>query len=180
MARPVSSDPLSILVAYDLWATRRILVLCSGLSREQFHQRFEIGPGSLHDTLVHVILCISRWCERLAGRTPGPWALEKATERTVADLGGMLESAHERLGTEIGRAFSLGLSSTITMTYAGKAFTFTRGAVITHVLNHGTHHRAQCLNMLRRLAVTGLSDALPDIDVVDWQSETECLAGMTP
>lgn len=177
MAQPVSSDPLSILVAYDRWATRRILGLCTGLSREQFHQKFEIGPGSLHDTLVHFILCVTRWCERLAGRTPGPWALDAAAQRSIAELGAMHDAAHESLATEIGRGFSLGLAGTITMTFEGKPFEFTRGAVITHVLNHGTHHRAQCLNMLRRLGVPGLSDKLPDIDVVDWQHETECLGG---
>jgi hypothetical protein len=29
-------------------------------------------------------------------------------------------------------------------------------------------HRAQCLNMLRRLAVPGISDRLPEIDVLEW------------
>jgi len=32
-----------------------------------------------------------------------------------------------------------------------------------------THHRAQCLNMLRQLAVPGISDRLPEIDVLEWQ-----------
>jgi hypothetical protein len=29
-------------------------------------------------------------------------------------------------------------------------------------------HRAQCLNMLRRLAVPGISHRLPEIDVLEW------------
>ena len=56
----------------------------------------------------------------------------------------------------------------------GPEFTFTRGVALTHVLVHGTHHRAQCLNMLRRLDVPGVSDRLPDLDVNEWQYETEC------
>ena len=38
-----------------------------------------------------------------------------------------------------------------------------------HVLTHGHYHRAQCLNMLRHLGVPGVSDKLPDLDVIDWQ-----------
>ena len=37
------------------------------------------------------------------------------------------------------------------------------------VATHGMHHRAQCLNMLRQLAVPGISDRLPEIDVLEWQ-----------
>lgn len=32
--------------------------------------------------------------------------------------------------------------------------------------------RAQCLNMLRHVAVPGVSDRLPDIDVLEWQIRT--------
>ena len=38
----------------------------------------------------------------------------------------------------------------------GRAYSFTRGAILTHVMTHGMHHRAQCLNMLRQLAVEPL------------------------
>jgi uncharacterized damage-inducible protein DinB len=40
----------------------------------------------------------------------------------------------------------------------------TRGAVLAHVTTHGTHHRAQCLNMLRRLGV----NPLPPSSVAEW------------
>ena len=36
--------------------------------------------------------------------------------------------------------------------------------VITHIATHGTHHRAQCLNMLRRLGV----HPLPQSSVAEW------------
>jgi uncharacterized damage-inducible protein DinB len=41
--------------------------------------------------------------------------------------------------------------------------------MLIHVTTHGMHHRAQCLNMLRQLAVPGISDRLPEIDVLEWQ-----------
>ncbi len=46
---------------------------------------------------------------------------------------------------------------------------FTRGAAMTHCLVHGTHHRAQALNMLRHLGVA----PLPEIDVMDWHHDVD-------
>ena len=46
----------------------------------------------------------------------------------------------------------------------GKMYSFTRGAVLTHVATHGMHHRAQCLNMLRKLGVA----PLPPSSVMEW------------
>ena len=51
----MSADPLDILLRHDAWATREVLRACSGLTDEQWHRRFEIGPGSLHDALTHVV-----------------------------------------------------------------------------------------------------------------------------
>jgi uncharacterized damage-inducible protein DinB len=44
--------------------------------------------------------------------------------------------------------------------------------MLVHVATHGSHHRAQGLNMLRRLGLPGVSDRLPEIDVLDWQART--------
>ncbi len=55
------------------------------------------------------------------------------------------------------------------MTLAGETHRFTLSAALVHVAIHGTHHRAQCLNMLRHLGVPGVSDRLPEIDPLDWQ-----------
>ena len=41
------------------------------------------------------------------------------------------------------------------------------GAALVHALTHAHYHCAQCLNMLRHLNVPGISDKLPELDVVD-------------
>jgi uncharacterized damage-inducible protein DinB len=71
-----------------------------------------------------------------------------------------------------------GLADTVTLDWPGddgvtKRYTFSKAAVLVHVCTHGMHHRAQCLNMLRRLNIPGMSDKLPDPSAVDWQAETE-------
>jgi len=179
MRTPTASDPLEILCAYDLWATRRLLTFCRGLTDEQWQRRFPIGPGSLHATCVHIIGCMLRWADRIEGRELRP-TIEPAHNsanpvRSVAQLETILEEASRDFARAVAFSKRTGLGSLVTMTFEGKPYTFTRAAAILHVLNHGTHHRAQCLNMLRHLEAPGVSDALPDFDVVDWQHETEVL-----
>ena len=79
-----TSNPLDILLAHDEWATRQMLDTCAKLTDEQLHRRFEMGPGSLHDTLTHVLAAMRVWGDLLASREQRP-RLE-GTNRTVADL----------------------------------------------------------------------------------------------
>jgi uncharacterized damage-inducible protein DinB len=186
MKEPVTADPLEVLHAHNLWATRRVLELCRGLTKEQFHQSFPIGPGErggLHATLTHIISAMRRWADRIAEREVRPslekpppgWTIEaEPRERTVEELLELLEEAAADLRTVGEEAMRRGLEGVITMQLASpqgpKSYRFTRGASLTHALTHGHYHRSQCMNMLRQL---GMKD-LPDLDVCDWQWEVEC------
>ncbi|MFM8818841.1 MAG: DinB family protein [Phycisphaerales bacterium] len=164
------TDPLDILLRHDAWATREVLRACARLTEEQWHRRFEIGPGSLHDTLTHVVGAMFRWADRIDGP---PAALRPSIEgdarRTPAELLELLESAASGLTASAERAKARGLGTEFEVTLAGQTHRFTLGAALVHVTTHGMHHRAQCLNMLRHLAVPGISDRLPEIDPLDWQ-----------
>src|SRR5215207_9842901 len=116
MRPPVTSDPLTILLEHNHWATRRLLDLCSGLFAAQFHERFDIGPGSLHDTLTHLVDCMRVWADRAAGRPrrpslggpPGsprtghtPAELGRLLDEASADLRALLASSRDRLGSHV-------------------------------------------------------------------------------
>jgi uncharacterized damage-inducible protein DinB len=188
MKQPTASDPLDIMLAYDGWATRRLLKLCEPLSHEQFHRRFPIGPGSLHDGVTHIIACARRWSDWIDGVALRPmiermpeWYPEVTDdrERTVTELMELADEAAAGLAGVAQRARERGLGGVIAVTLEGptgpETYPFTRAAALLHIATHGTHHRAQCSNMLRRLEVPGVSDAIPDFDMTDWQYETECL-----
>jgi len=66
------SDPLKILLAHNHWATQELLTACAALTPDQFHQKFEIGPGSLHDTLTHIIGATRTWTEPWPNPPPAP------------------------------------------------------------------------------------------------------------
>lgn len=175
MRPPVTSDPFLALLGHNRWATHKILDLCARLTPEQFHQRFEIGPGSLHDTIEHIVGCMRGWADDVAGPEARPWPQERKDRYTPAELGRFLDEASDYLGDMIEQSRGrLHDHVHVTFREGGPRFTYTRGVALTHALVHGIHHRAQCLNMLRRLNVLGVSDRLPDIDLNEWQTETEC------
>ena len=155
-----TSNPLDILLAHDRWATRQIFEACAKLTPEQFHQRFEMGPGSLHDTTTHMIQAMRLWTDILAGREPR-LRLEPTEHRTPAQL----MSLHDETTREFAEHVrSQPLEGIVLRIREGKTYTYTRGAVLTHATTHGMHHRAQCLNMLRHLGVK----PLPPSSVAEW------------
>ena len=156
----MTSDPVAILLASNRWATRNILEACTALSSEQFHQRFAMGPGSLHDTLTHILGAMRGWGDLLAGREQRP-RLETEGQRPAQELLELLEPIADDLEASAG---SHPVDELVTGSRGGNEYTFTRGGVLTHVTTHGMHHRAQCLNMLRQLGV----DPLPSSAVVEW------------
>jgi uncharacterized damage-inducible protein DinB len=81
----------------------------------------------------------------------------------------LLDGAAADLAASAERARAGGLEIACDVTLGGTTYRFTLGAMLIHVTTHGMHHRAQCLNMLRQLAVPGISDRLPEIDVLEWQ-----------
>jgi uncharacterized damage-inducible protein DinB len=156
------SDPLEILLLHDRWATGQILDACGGLSVDQFHRRFEIGPGSLHDALTHIVGAMRAWTETLAGVEGRPRLEGDGERRTVEQLRVLYAEAWEAFAFEARRR---PVEEMVTRrTRDGRSIEMTRGAVVVHVATHGVHHRAQCLNMLRGLGVR----ELPGVGVVDW------------
>jgi uncharacterized damage-inducible protein DinB len=157
------SDPLQILLRHDRWATTQILDACGKLTADQFHRRFDIGPGSLHDTLTHMLGAMRVWTDTLAGADPPRPRLEAdGQRRTPEQLRSLLQESWRELTAEARRR---PLDELVTRrTRDGRTIQLTRAAVLTQVTTHGMHHRAQCLNMLRQLGVW----PLPPSSVAEW------------
>ncbi len=152
-------DAATILLTHNKWANRQIMDACVPIDESQFRHKFDMGLGSLHDTLVHIGGAMRGWNDLLAGR--GFRSRPEQTDFDRTALGAMIDEAADEL---IALAAAHPMEETVTRERAGKMYTFTRGAVVTHVTTHGMHHRAQCLNMMRQLGV----QTLPPISVVEW------------
>src|SRR5688500_6839951 len=155
-------DVLQILLSHDKWASERLLDACAALSEEKFHRRFDIGPGSLHDTLTHVAAAIRALTDTLAGAEPRPRLDSDGERRTQEQLRSLLKESWRELAAQ---AVRRPLDEMVTRRLRdGRTLTMTRGAAVVHVATHGTHHRAQCLNMLKQLGVK----PLPPSSVAEW------------
>jgi len=155
----IALTPLDCLLHHNRWANAQLLDACAGLSEAQLHERFEIGPGSLHDTLVHILGALCVWVDVLNTRPVRPRA--EGQTFTVPDLRARLESVADELDAVARAHDPAGL---VTRERDGKSYTFTRATILTHVTTHGMHHRAQAINMLRRLGAA----ALPKSSVTEW------------
>lgn len=153
------SNPMDILLAHNHWATRNLLDACVPLSPEQFHRKFEMGLGNLHDTFGHIIGAMQIWTDVLHQRATRP--ITDGKTRDVPDYLMLLDAACGELD-EILRSHPL--EGVVARVRDGKTMRYTRGAILTHVTTHGMHHRAQALNMLRHLGVK----SLPPSSVAEW------------
>ena len=161
-------DDRLIPFRHNAWATRVLLERCRALSAEEFSQPFPIGPGNLHDTLLHIIAAMGRWSDRIADRPVRPPPAPAGGRLTPDELLALLSRAADDLEAVATGVYARDLGGEM-MSFSdpagGEPFRFRRAAALVHVTTHGMHHRAQALNMLRRLGV----DPLPEIDAIDWE-----------
>lgn len=155
-----ATDPAEVLLTHDQWANEQLLDACASLTAEQLHQRFDMGLGSLHDTLAHIAGAHRGWTDVLTGGDPRS-RIEQGGPYTLDQLRALLTETAAGFRTA---ALALPFDQQVTAERQGRTYTFTRGGILTHVATHGMHHRAQCLNMLRRLGV----DPLPQSSVMQW------------
>lgn len=156
---------MTVMLDHNAWATRVLIESCRDLSDEQFHQKFDIGVGSLHDTLRHVVGAMLRWADRI-GERPLRTTIEDGPLLRVDALLALLHQADAELralAESLERAD--GWNTTINFPNGvGGEFAFSKAAAIVHVLTHGAHHRAQAVHIRRRL---GLAPLEFDLDAVE-------------
>ncbi len=176
-SRPLSGDPIHILLAHNTWAFRRLLEHCRALPADKFHQDFGIGPGSLHDNLTHSIGAMLRWVDRIEGKPlrpridgrSSPTDTTPIQRRSIDDLLALLDQAAAEWAAMLPRLRPR-MAEVVEITYPGSGpYRFTVAAIIIHVTNHGMHHRAQCMNMLKRAG----HPINADLDELEWQAAGE-------
>lgn len=157
------TEPHAVMIAHDRWANGLLYERCRSLSEEQFHQRFEMGCGSIHDNLVHNLGAMRGWADVLNASESRP-RLEM-DRRSIDEL----VALHDQVTVEFEAAALQGEFADVLIRDRGeKVYTFTRGGILVHVMTHSMHHRAQCLNMLRHLGV----EDLPASSGMEWMLES--------
>lgn len=135
------------LVAYNQWANEKILTAIDGLTADELARPVDAYFGSLEKNLQHILLATRVWLARWKGATPPslqdriitPWPDAYAT--THAELRAFVEPLTD---PEAGRIVDYKNSQ-------GRPFQMPLDQLIVHVVNHGTHHRAETGMLLERI-----------------------------
>lgn len=156
-------DILDRYLGYEAWTFRHFLVRCREVSLAQLRQPFDIGNGTLYDTIDHIIRNIEVWTDLMRERAvrelpPLPDAIDGCLERFDAAMADFAEYAHVL-------AASNRLDETYVDVLDKPPSSKTFGGTILHVLTHTSVHRWEMQHMLQRLGVSDLLEG----DVLGWE-----------
>src|SRR5262245_60482229 len=127
------------LVAYNQWANERILKAIDGMTVEDLALPVEAYIGSLDQNLRHILLASRIWLARWKGTAPptlkdsigAPWPEAYAV-------------THVEFRDFVGALTDAGADRIVDYKDSkGVPFQMPLAQLITHVVNHGTHHRAE-------------------------------------
>lgn len=148
---------LDTLLAYESWATRRVLEECGALTQAQFEQPLGLGHGTLERTLAHLVGALTFFADRLNRHRPRPRADRDGRLHTPADLLARFDVADRELREAVTHALGQHTLSDLlnwTDTDEGEIEPLDRvtyGVALAQMLDHSNHHRTQALDMLRLL-----------------------------
>ncbi|MCO6044385.1 DinB family protein [Aeoliella sp. ICT_H6.2] len=150
--------------AYSEWAMDRVFAGAAELAEPQLDQAFDMGTGSLRNNLQHMIDAERWWL--------GNWAADRSAfprGEEPRSLSSMREQYAMVCGQRNQFIESLDDKSADRIVYVaigGPENCYRVTESLVQLCGHGTHHRAQCANMLRQLGI-----AVGWLDIVQWLRE---------
>jgi uncharacterized damage-inducible protein DinB len=156
-------EQLQTMARYNLWATRRLFESVDALADEAYRRDLGLFFKSVHGTLNHLLLAEHLlWRVRFAEGGSPSLKLDTEVESDRSRLKERLvEGALEWLALlEVWPESRLsGALSYRRMN--GQEVSLPFAAALSHVFNHGTHHRGQVT-----AGLTALGQRCPDLDLV--------------
>lgn len=152
-------------IDHSAWALRELIAHARTLPAPKIEESLGIGPGSLRENIAHTIECMFFFADNFAGLEyvePREFASDS---QSLDGLARLLDSAHAKLRLALLRASERGFDETVHWPNA-ESGTMPAAAAVAQVFDHSTLHRAQCVNMLKRLGVM----PVPDLDPMTYQS----------
>jgi uncharacterized damage-inducible protein DinB len=142
------------LLRYNDWANEQIERAAAVLSDEQLDRPFEMGMVTLRKTMQHIRDAECVWLKRWQAQGEVPWPADGGSEAILGIGEQLRRNARERDAflTTVGES-----ELTRVITYRdskGSRFQAALGDMILQMCVHSTHHRAQAVNMLRRLGAS--------------------------
>lgn len=150
------------------WARDKLLATAADLTDAQLDRRFDMGAGTLRATLHHLWAAEDIWLQRWMN-VPKPPLLEMQPGLTIAALAQQFRETAAQRAQYLAAVGDAGQRQRINYTNTrGETYSYPLGDLMLHVCNHGTHHRAQAVNMLRHV---GADLPKPGLDYIFMRLE---------
>lgn len=151
------------LARYNAWATRRLLDAMEPLSDDDYRRDVGLFFKSIHGTLNHLLVGEHMlWYPRFAKGISPKLALDMEAEPVRERLAQALRGGSANWLTLIESWPTEKFEGMLSyVTTKGELANLPFAATLTHVFNHGTHHRGQI-----SAALTALKQPCPILDLV--------------
>jgi uncharacterized damage-inducible protein DinB len=149
------------MLGHDSWATGQILKHASMLSDELLDTVFDVGHGTLRDTLSHHTEAIAFWTAQMTGQE-----IPESGPQAGASVSGITERFEDHHAAFTVRTRELRDEGRLEETFNDhNGHPISYAATILHVLHHSAQHRAEEAHMLHRLGVSEVWDYDPQ----EWE-----------
>src|SRR5262249_25504889 len=153
------------LFAFNRWANDKMLDACRKLTPEQYAAEPVPGWPPVRSTVYHIAVVTDGWLRTLADDPDQSFPTE-AEVRTPDDAAPILGRAYRPLDALLPKLAPDLLATPRTVQRRGRTAVLPPWAVLRHVVNHTTYHRAQVASKLKRFGVQQ-----PETDLVYWALE---------
>ena len=156
-------EPIKIY-EYLALARERVFGWVRPLSEEQYAQEFPIGLGSLSRILTHIMICEYAYALRIEGKEVPPYEQFPFQDETPPPFAALEAAWREQAGRTRAVLAAVG-DWNVKREYRSSwgnpppVVTASLADLVTQLMLHEVHHRAQAMNILRQLGVK-----LEDID----------------
>jgi len=158
----VLANHLQRLLAYHGWAYTRLLDELAGLPEEQYRTPCGLFFGSIHGTLNHLALVDRIWLARVRHEPPPYTRLDAEAIGELASFEAFLETGVAAWRNHLDGLCEAELLAPIGYrNMAGEEQQRPLLDIVSHLVNHGTHHRGQIT-----AALTALGRPAPKLDYI--------------
>ncbi|MCA9100194.1 MAG: DinB family protein [Planctomycetales bacterium] len=151
--------------AYSDWAMNRVFTAAADVAPAELDRDFAIGMGTLRRNLQHLVNAERWWLANWqSDRSDFPRDEEQRSLPAIAEQ--HAEVARQR-SAFVAQLTAADADRVVCVTAGGPDTKFRVTESLLQLCCHGTHHRCQCLNMLRQSNV-----APPQLDIIFWLRES--------
>ena len=149
---------------YGRWATQQLLDQAAGADAAALDRDFGFGHGTIRKTLTHLVEVEAGWINIIKG---GPDNRQPLGSLEVADLAARSESVASEIAEHVAGLDSSAAQQEVTASPGGIPLKLRVIEALVQLCCHGTHHRAQLVNMLRHI-----DRPVSSIDLITWWRQT--------